>query len=153
MKTFELKEYKLVISEAVLEIFSKHKQNLPHLHECGGIVLGQVSKKTIFVNRASTPNIFDRSSRYRFERDKDAAQIIVDYEFQNSSQRITYLGEWHTHPENHPTPSGQDRKMIKAQYKLGKLNESFLLLIIQGLESLHVSYFDGSEVIQCKPLA
>jgi integrative and conjugative element protein (TIGR02256 family) len=152
MRTFAFKKHKIVFSDAVLETFNKYKQKSPQSHESGGIVLGQITGDVIYINRASTPNIFDKSSRYRFERDKNAAQIIVNYEYNNSDRKISYLGEWHTHPENTPTPSGQDRKMIKDQYSSSKLNEPFLLMIIQGIENLYVAYFDGMSLTECNEI-
>ena len=149
MKTLIYKDLRIVISENVLEIFSQHKQILPFSKERGGIVLGQISSDTIYINRASTPNKFDISSRYRFEREKEAAQIVVDYEFINSNRKIIYLGEWHTHPEKTPKPSSQDKKMIVDQNKYNTLNEPFLLLIIQGIEDLYVGYYDGENLVQC----
>jgi len=153
MKTFVFKQHKVIFSDAVIAIFENHKQILPRSHESGGIVLGQVVGNVIYINRASTPNQFDKSSRYRFERDKNAAQILVNYEYLNSNKKITYLGEWHTHPENVPTPSGQDRSMIKDQFKSGTLNEPFLLLVIQGIEKLYVSIYDGTILQQCHELS
>lgn len=153
MKIFGFKQYKVIFSDVVLAIFENHRQVTPHSHESGGIVFGQVVGNIIYINRASTPNSFDKSSRYRFERDKRAAQILVTYEYLNSDKKITYLGEWHTHPENIPTPSGQDRTMIKDQYKTSTLNEPFLLLIIQGIEKLYVSIYDGTTLQQCYELS
>jgi integrative and conjugative element protein (TIGR02256 family) len=152
MNTFSIKKYKIVFSDIVISIFNKHKQTLRHDCESGGIVLGQVIGNTVFINRVSTPNLFDKSSRHRFERDKNAAQIIVNYEYLNSNKKITYLGEWHSHPENIPTPSGQDRKMIREQFNSGILNESFLLLVIQGIEKLYVAIYDGENLTECSEL-
>lgn len=149
MKIFVFMTYKIVLTDSVLNIFSKHKQLLPHSNESGGIVLGQINGDTIYINRASTPNVYDKSNRFRFEREKNAAQIIVDYEYFNSDQKITYLGEWHTHPEKTPTPSSQDRKMISEQNKYNTLNEPILFLIIQGIEDLYIACYDGKNLVQC----
>ena len=35
--------------------------------------------------------------------------------------------------------------MIKRQFKKNKLNEPFLILIIQGLEEIYVSLYDGKK--------
>jgi integrative and conjugative element protein (TIGR02256 family) len=146
MKVFKRKDKIIYISDSVIAIFEKHKQIKKNDNESGGILIGQIKGKNIYILRASTPNIFDKSSRYFFECNKDAAQIIINYEFYNSGNRSIYIGEWHTHPENTPSPSSIDKKMIKNQFKKNKLNEPFLILIIQGLKNLYVSLYDGEKI-------
>jgi len=145
MKTFIRNNRKINISETVIEIFEKFKQKNKKDNESGGILIGQIKDDEIFILKASIPNKFDKASRYYFECNKDAAQIIINYEFYNSGRKSIYIGEWHTHPENTPTPSSIDKRMIKEQFKKNKLNEPFLILIIQGLEDIYVSLYDGKK--------
>ncbi len=143
---FKSEIFNIAIPNNVIQIFSKFKQDEKKKNESGGILLGYLIGDNIHISKVTIPNKFDKSSRYTFERNKDAAQIVVDHEFINSNGMIIYLGEWHTHPEDHPTPSGQDKIMIRDQYKKGKLNEPFLLLLIQGLVSLTVMVHDGGKL-------
>jgi integrative and conjugative element protein (TIGR02256 family) len=139
-------KYTIRISENVLSILEKFKQN-KFQNESGGIILGSVYNNIIYIKKVSLPSNFDKSSRNTFDRDKKIAQIIVDFEYYNSKGEIIYLGEWHTHPEKNPLPSYVDTKMIKQQYKENKINEDFLILLIQGTESLYVSLYNGNEII------
>ena len=135
-------KYTIHISNEVLSILTRYKQD-KNQNESGGIILGSVHKENhIYISKISEPNAFDKSSRYGFERDKKAAQLIVDAEFYESNGKVIYLGEWHTHPEKNPTPSPIDIKMIKQQYKSNKINENFLILLIQGTESLYVVVYN-----------
>jgi integrative and conjugative element protein (TIGR02256 family) len=136
----------IFISDSVLELIKSFKQFGAIENESGGILLGQISDKSIYILRASTPNKFDKSSRYSFECNKDAAQVILNYEFQNSDKKTIYIGEWHTHPEKNPTPSGTDKSMIIGQFKKNKLNEPFLILIIQGLSEFYIALWDGKKL-------
>lgn len=136
----------IVIARSVLNRIGKFKQTKKKAPESGGILLGQITDKKVFILKASTPNKFDKSSRYTFDCNKDAAQIIIDYEFINSEHKTIYLGEWHTHPENNPNPSEVDKRMINNQYFKNKLNEPFLILIIQGLIGLYSAIFDGENL-------
>lgn len=136
-------KYTIHIAENVLSIFDKHKQT-KFQNESGGIVLGFVcGNYNIYISKVSLPNCFDKASRYNFERDRHVAQIIVNFEFHNSNGEIIYLGEWHTHPEQNPLPSPVDIKMIKNQYKENKINEDFLILLIQGTKSMYIGVYDG----------
>jgi integrative and conjugative element protein (TIGR02256 family) len=139
-------DIKVYISSSILKIFERHRQHDRKDNESGGILLGQVKCNNVYILKAATPNKFDKSSRYTFECNKDAAQILIDFEFVNSEHKTIYLGEWHTHPEDFPNPSGIDKGMIKNQYFKNKLNESFLILIIQGLKELYVALYNGNRI-------
>jgi len=131
------------ISASVFKTFKFYQQNSVKKHEAGGILIGQIVDNNLEINKATIPNKFDKSSRRSFVRNKDAAQIAVDYEFHNSKRRAIYLGEWHTHPENKPVPSLIDINMIEEQYRINILNSDRILLIIVGLKQLFVGIYNG----------
>jgi integrative and conjugative element protein (TIGR02256 family) len=122
-------------SERPVFLRAQHIQQGKNAPEQGGILLGSVSKPKLLVEKASLPSHFDKSNRYGFERDARVAQLLVEYEHKNSGGAIIYLGEWHTHPENDPTLSRQDWKMIEKQWKDGKLLTWGLVMVIIGLKS------------------
>lgn len=140
------RKIEILIARSVLNLIEKFKQTTKKANEAGGILLGQITNEKVYILKVTTPNKFDRASRYSFDCNKDAAQVIIDYEFTNSGQKTIYIGEWHTHPENNPNPSGVDKRMIDNQYFKNKLNEPFLILIIQGLKGLYVAMFDGKKL-------
>tara|TARA_R110002050_G_scaffold20348_1_gene57653 strand:- start:42441 stop:42914 length:474 start_codon:yes stop_codon:yes gene_type:complete len=142
MKSIKLGNYEIKITEDVLVLLSKFKQIKRKQPESGGILLGQILNKTIYVTRISFPSKKDKSSRFSFWRNKDSAQIIIDYEFLNSNQKTIYIGEWHTHPEELPNPSGTDVKMINDQYEKNKLNEPFLIQYIQGTKGFYLALLE-----------
>lgn len=146
----EIEEMKIVISDDVLRVIDRYKQDKKEKNEAGGILLGQIRKGVVHVEHASIPNPFDKASRYNFERNKEIAQIIVNYEFANSANKTIYLGEWHTHPEKRPKPSGPDMRMMKVQYKKSKLNEPFLFMIIQGIEGIYIGLYNGKKLVKAK---
>lgn len=137
---------RVIITEAVVRIIEGFKQFKKKDNESGGVLLGQIIDDKIYILKASTPNKFDKASRYSFECNKDAAQVVIDYEFINSTNKTIYLGEWHTHPEDYPNPSGIDIQMIKNQYFKNRLNEPFLILLIQGLKEIYIAKFDGNKI-------
>ena len=139
---FKAGKYKIEISENVVDIFAKFKQIKRNAPEAGGIVLGQVKGKYIFVSKATTPCFSDIFSRFSFIRDYNIAQLIVDYEFYNNNGHLIYLGEWHTHPENTPSPSPQDFKMIKNQYRKNTLNEDYILMFIIGIKTIYMGMYN-----------
>lgn len=142
----EIHGMKIEFSEDVLRIFDKYCQKGPRLPESGGILLGKLYQNRMEVVRATIPSKWDKSSRTRFVRNKDTAQLIVDYEFLNSGGQIIYLGEWHTHPEKNASPSGIDVKMIRDQYKLNRLNSDKIVLVIIGQKTSFLGLFDGKQL-------
>ena len=113
---FKHNNLEILIEENVIDLFQIFRQT-GNKNERGGIILGEVSKSSIIIKKASIPTQFDKSNRFKFIRNKKSAQIFTDYEFYNSGGTVIYIGEWHTHPENHPSPSSIDINMIKTQFK------------------------------------
>jgi integrative and conjugative element protein (TIGR02256 family) len=146
MKTDDYINKRVILTKAVIRIFEGFKQFKKKDNESGGVLLGQIIDDKIYILKASTPNKFDKAGRFSFECNKDAAQVIIDYEFINSENKTIYLGEWHTHPEGYPNPSGIDIKMIRNQYFKNRLNEPFLILLIQGLKEIYIAKFDGNKI-------
>lgn len=137
-----INEYELIFSAepiAILDLYKQRKSNAP---ESGGIVLGKILENKIHILKLSVPTELDKASRMNFERHRLSAQIIINYEFFNSNGQITYLGEWHTHPEKYPSPSITDMRMIQKQFLENKIHTDFLLLLIQGLNELYIAVFD-----------
>ena len=146
---FKHKNTTIIIEQNVVELFNTFRQTR-RKPESGGILLGRVYENEIRIKKASIPTIFDSSSRYKFNRHKNSAQLFTDYEFENSGGTIIYLGEWHTHPENTPIPSSTDIKMIITQFRKNKINEDFLIMIIVGLIDIYIGFYDGKTLIKLK---
>lgn len=146
---FEHKGLNILFDENVIELLTSFKQ-FDNKNESGGILLGIVSETDVIIKKASIPTEFDKGSRFRFTRHKKSAQIITDYEFHNSGGKIIYIGEWHTHPENFPSPSNTDLNMIKTQHKKNRINESFLLMLIVGFKGFYLGLYDGKKIYNLK---
>ncbi|MDO9335664.1 MAG: Mov34/MPN/PAD-1 family protein [Caulobacter sp.] len=87
--------------------------------EAGGILLGSYKRRCIHVVDATTPQKCDSASRYSFSRDAAGHREIAQHAWQQSSGTTTYVGEWHSHPEQLPTPSTIDlddwRRVMREQ--------------------------------------
>jgi integrative and conjugative element protein (TIGR02256 family) len=143
MKEVSVGSYTLFLGKELIEILFSYRQVDISAHESGGILLGQMKDNSIYLLRGSAPNAKDISHRTGFTRHKEVAQSIIDYEFLNSGKKTIYLGEWHTHPENDPSPSIQDSKMINDQFKKNVLNEDFIVLLIVGNMSVYIGVLDN----------
>lgn len=127
----------LHFSDSVLEVFERHIQRVDLEIEAGGLLLGTIHGSNILVTEATIPTVWDKRFRYFFERMPFGHRSIALLRWQDSRGTVRYIGEWHTHPEDHPKPSGLDRDEWNKLSKQRKDNRP-LLAVIVGRKSLHV---------------
>ncbi|CAH7449821.1 CD-NTase-associated protein 3 [Vibrio chagasii] len=136
----------VVVTEKVLDILIKYRQMGVLDTEAAGVLLGEIRGKHLVVTDLSIPGRGDLRSRNRVDRKGKHHQIKVDECFQESGGTVNYLGEWHTHPEDSPKPSPQDRSswlvhltsdaprvtliVGRKQIWLGKLKDKKLIELI-----------------------
>ncbi|WP_323133565.1 Mov34/MPN/PAD-1 family protein [Halopseudomonas aestusnigri] len=99
----------LHFSESTLEIFYQHVQASDTDCEAGGLLLGSVHGAHMLIEQATVPTIWDKRFHYLFERMPFGHEVIALARWRASQGTVRYLGEWHTHPEDHPQPSSLDR--------------------------------------------
>lgn len=76
---------------------------------------------------------------FSFIRSKISAQRIVDKKWHDSNGIENYLGEWHSHPENCPTPSHTDRELIQQVIKDDtNVFKKVFLIIVGKDQSLYI---------------
>jgi len=132
------------LDESVLEDFQSHIQNLPSDHEAGGLLLGTVHGAHMIITEVTVPTLKDKQCRYFFERMPFGHKAIAESRWRASAGTIRYLGEWHTHPQDHPTPSGLDR--TEWALLAGKRADGRpLLAIVVGRQGLHVEIVSPNE--------
>lgn len=122
--------------------------------ENGGILLGsQINEKYYRINRASEPCLLMNSStRCGCIRDANKANEIIKHEFISSNRKRVYLGEWHTHPENFPTPSVIDIASVYDIFHKSKLAIEGVFLVIIGYKSIYWGFHDGLQMHEIQPI-
>lgn len=108
---------------------------LKHPHETGGILLGYYSSNLRLATAvvATPPPPDSKHGPTNFERGtKGLRKLLADAKKQRPA--LHYLGEWHTHPNSGPKPSGTDLWQMQES-SLRKLYgaKSPLLLVVGGL--------------------
>ncbi|WP_366139479.1 Mov34/MPN/PAD-1 family protein [uncultured Endozoicomonas sp.] len=107
----------VLMSSDVLAFFQSHCQ--VEGPESGGLMLGYWRDPHLEIIKCTAPMPEDKQSRFSFLR-KDRHHMMLAQALHNSSQqKICYLGEWHTHPEEIPSPSLTDCrewKVIQSKY-------------------------------------
>jgi integrative and conjugative element protein (TIGR02256 family) len=130
---------RLQISRQTVEVLRRFIQDRPAKKEAGGVLLGRhiLDTNDVVVDAVTVPLPGDQRGRVRFLRARQRHQEAIDQAWRDSGGTCTFLGEWHTHPEAHPWPSGTDR-----QDWLRKLREDefthWLFFVIVGTEETRV---------------
>ncbi len=119
---------KLKVGTTPMQTMLSFRQLKRGSHESGGILLGRYIKGSsdVVVDHVTTPMKNDSSSEVFFFKNKDEHQAVIDEKWEESKGTCNYLGEWHTHPQDHPTPSSTDiqtwlRLIKETQFELGEL--------------------------------
>lgn len=134
--------------DKVLDVFHEHIQRLSSDAEAGGLLLGEVRGRHLNLICATFPTVDDLRSRYSFERLPQGHAEVAQKMWSDSRGTVRYLGEWHTHPQDLPTPSGIDRSEWKRLASERKDKRPFLAVIV-GRAGLHVELvpFKGSNIV------
>lgn len=130
---------RIQISGSCAEILLSFRQLKLEDHEAGGVLLGRyiVASHDIVVDKITTPQPDDERSRNRFFRARQKHQEIIDKAWSESRGTLTYLGEWHTHPENAPHPSIIDRVGWTKKLMIDEFADALFFVII-GTEQMGV---------------
>ena len=123
-------------------------------NENGGILLGsEVGEKHYRINRASEPcMLIGLSSKCACIRDANKSNEIIKREFESSSHKRVYFGEWHTHPEDHPTPSTVDISSVCNVFHKSEIVIDGVFLAIVGRKSIYWGFHDGTQMYKIEPI-
>lgn len=122
----------IVFENSVLQKLEEYIQIDKNSKEAGGILIGEKRGDNYHVSFITEPQVHDRRSRCSFCRN-DKKHLEKFTELYKKNPDLSYLGEWHTHPEKTPIPSKID---INEWEKISKKIPKFIVLII-GTENYY----------------
>ncbi|CAK3436491.1 MULTISPECIES: Mov34/MPN/PAD-1 family protein [Vibrio] len=128
----------VLLHDDVLHVLRASRQTTDVHHEAGGILIGEYRGDNINVLAATKPARGDIRSRFRFFRRSVHHQSMASHMWLNSNKTQTFVGDWHSHPEDHPTPSSIDINDWKR-----KLPNRKMIVVIQGRVSCWYGIWDG----------
>lgn len=101
--------------------------------ERGGILLGFRRGPHLDIDEATLPTRWDRGSLFSFRRSSRGHQAAALRRWQRSQQTADWLGEWHSHPESHPTPSSID---LATWREIARYRGDAMVFLIIGYDGL-----------------
>lgn len=140
------------LDEDVHRKFLWYKNEYHHRTESGGIIVGvlQPNDSRYFVTDITEPQRKDSCTKSRYKRAEIGHQTIMDTLWEQSNHKKTYLGEWHTHDQDIPTPSSVDLKNW-IEISRRKQNSQWLFFVIVGKTQIGVWTVDDNQVRELVP--
>lgn len=132
----------IVITEHVLSVLDRYKQTEMQDNEAAGVLLGEIRGRHVVITDLSEPGFGDLRQRNLVDRRGKHHQQKVDDCFQVSGGTVNYIGEWHTHPEDFPQPSQQDRSSWSANLK-GRTPK---IVLIVGIKDFWIGKMKGTSL-------
>lgn len=141
-----LDDGRVLLAKEVVIRFLDFRQLERTAPEAGGVLMGRFIQDSghIAIDLISEPMIEDVRRRTFFFRAEKRHQEIVNRVWTESESTCTYLGEWHTHPEDDPTPSSVDLNEWNKKLKQNPNHRNALMFIIVGRERFRI--WEGSVI-------
>jgi len=122
----------LWISEQALQDLAKEADRAYPL-ETGGVLIGYFAENgepVVFSIVGPGPNAVHR--RQRFMPDHDWQCLQLDEAFEQSSGKLVYVGDWHTHPDGSPRMSWLDHRTLRVIARHSQAQVPHPLMLIGG---------------------
>lgn len=132
----------VLVEAAVFDRVNPFRQRESAATESGGILLGYRRGAHLHVVQATTPGHGDHGTRVSFRRSANGHREQALSGWHRSDRTLDYLGEWHTHPEQAPSPSGTDHRAW-AELLAARPDRSLVFLILGIDKGLWLGYGQG----------
>ncbi|WP_110300233.1 Mov34/MPN/PAD-1 family protein [Blastomonas natatoria] len=120
------------LSSGVLQHFARYRQTRLWHREAGGQLFAIIDGGRWTIVEATGPRRSDMRSRFGFRSSRTAEQAEITDRF---AKGLHYVGDWHTHPEAIPTPSGEDLGSMAEMIQTSDYQTTGLLMLIIGTQS------------------
>jgi integrative and conjugative element protein (TIGR02256 family) len=146
--TFKVGRISVRIGAQALATFDAHRQRRFFQREAGGQLFARVRDNDWEIITATGPRSRDRRGRFSFWPHRASEQEEI---FEHHALGLDYVGDWHTHPEDAPTPSPDDLTSIAEVVRRSTHHLPGFLLLIVGRkpfpEGLWASFYsiDGTQ--------
>lgn len=134
----------LVIMPSVVERLLTYRQLHLQSMEAAGVLIGERRGPHLVIHEISEPGSGDIRARYSVDRRGPHHQAAVDDAFARSSGALQYLGEWHTHPEDEPSPSPRDM----SSWRRHLVDSEKMALVIVGRKQIWAAQKVAGKVSQ-----
>lgn len=104
--------------------------------ETGGILIGYIDGQSVVVVKATGPGPKAKRTATRLERDVEFVQKQLDDAEKALGIKGRYVGEWHSHLESDPKPSGRDLESMCGIADASNYQTECPAMIIAGTDTV-----------------
>lgn len=130
---------------------TSYRQSTDHDAEAGGLLLGLRRGQNIEVKWLTVPQKTDTQERFGFFRERLGHAAEALERWYATGAQADYVGEWHTHPEPHPTPSNIDMSEWLNLASARKDRRPLFFMIV-GTEGYYACLCHGKAILSMTPL-
>jgi integrative and conjugative element protein (TIGR02256 family) len=120
---------RLIFTKPVTDRFIAYRQTRWWHREAGGQLFARFELPDIIVLEATGPRRSDRRTRYTYYPNRKAEQREISERHRNG---LHFIGDWHTHPVDIPTPSADDAGSMAELVTRSKHSLNAFVLVIVG---------------------
>lgn len=117
--------------------------------ESGGVLVGERKGSHFVITDLTMPMPADVRGPVSIRRSPKGHVDFIERIVSETNGRLSYCGEWHTHPQRHPSPSSTD---ISTWIKLNQELGIPLINIIAGTVSISAYQVLNSKVVPLTPV-
>ena len=123
----------LLLPAKVFETMNSFTARRESETEAGGILIGSYRGNHIHVLQCTVPLRRDVRRPFLFDRKDRGHQLAAMLAWTKSLGRETFVGEWHTHPEDIPVPSHIDHSTWRRISHRRDLPVAFIIMGRRGM--------------------
>jgi integrative and conjugative element protein (TIGR02256 family) len=115
--------------------------------ETGGLLLGQIDDacRCIWIDDVSGPPPDSLLSAVHFDHGVEGVADLIDYHRTRSGKLTSYLGMWHSHPNNRAAPSLTDTAAMSALVSpVADAPRRAVIVIVGGDQHTWAAWIDGT---------
>ena len=125
-------------SDSCLETLANHRQRSCLSRETGGQLFARFELDQVLVDRATLTKGRTKRTRFSFWPDREAERKDIRLLF---DEGLHFIGDWHTHPEPHPTPSRPDTTKMLEVFQQSLHELQVMLMVIVGQDEFPAGLF------------
>jgi integrative and conjugative element protein (TIGR02256 family) len=130
-----------LFSSTCADALSSNRQRNFLAKEIGGQLFARFKEGVIVVEIATVTSGRSRRTKFGFWPDREAERQDIARLFKDG---LHYIGDWHTHPEKHPTPSSTDIHKALEIFKKSQHELNAMLMVIVGQARFPDGLFVGA---------
>lgn len=141
----------IAIDQGVIEQAAGYCQKSLSATEAGGLLMGLRRGQNIEIKWLTIPRETDKRQRFGFVREIIGHAAAAVAKWRETGSLADYVGEWHTHPEENPTPSGIDLSEWSRQ-SMERTDGRPLFFLIVGTAGFYGALCQGGVVFPMTPI-